>query len=284
MLCAAMKKLPFFLLLFFSSFVQAQDTLPRFSVLQSGSSILISWKNNYTQQIENISIQRSYDSLKHFSTIGNVLNPLASENGYTDYNPPYIRMYYRVFITFSDGTYIITTPLKPVQLPPPPEPEPEVPDIDPKDPEKVVERDSATVIIPEETSEPDIYRPKKREPWRVDPLETEKKGITPGLKEKEGEVITYPSKRIFSSGNEQVVIVLPDAMIKHYTARFFNAEGRMIFELKNLRENYLIIEKVYFGKSGWYTFEIYDRGKLIEKNKVFIPQDKKKQSVLKSRP
>ena len=58
----------------------------------------------------------------------------------------------------------------------------------------------------------------------------------------------------------------------------------MIFELKNLRENYLIIEKVYFGKSGWYTFEIYDRGKLIEKNKVFIPQDKKKQSVLKSRP
>lgn len=279
-----MKKLSFILFLFFSSFVQAQDTLPRFSVLQSGSSILISWKNNYTKQIENISIQRSYDSLKHFSTIGNVLNPLASENGYTDYNPPYIRMYYRVFITFSDGTYIITTPLKPVQLPPPPEPEPEVPDIDPKDPEKVVVRDSATVIIPEETSEPDIYRPKKREPWRVDPLETEKKVITPGLKEKEEEVITYPSKRIFSSGNEQVVIVLPDAMIKHYTARFFNAEGRMIFELKNLRENYLIIEKVYFGKSGWYTFEIYDRGKLIEKNKVFIPQDKKKQSVLKSRP
>ncbi|HCF63670.1 MAG TPA: hypothetical protein DEU93_05475 [Chitinophagaceae bacterium] len=279
-----MKKLSFILFLFFSTFVQAQDTLPRFSVLQSGSSILISWKNNYTQQIENISIQRSYDSLKHFSTIGNVLNPLALENGYTDYNPPYIRMYYRVFITFSDGTYIITTPQKPVQLPPPPEPEPEVPVIAPKEPEKVVERDSATAVIPEETSEPDIYRPKKREPWRVDPLETEKKGITPGLKEKEGEVITYPSKRIFSSGNEQVVIVLPDAMIKHYTARFFNAEGTMIFELKNLRENYLIIEKVYFGKSGWYTFEIYDRGKLIEKNKLFIPQDKKKQSVLKSRP
>ncbi|HRN79841.1 MAG TPA: hypothetical protein PKY29_06295 [Ferruginibacter sp.] len=279
-----MKKLQFLFLLFTSSIVQGQDTLPRFSAVQSGNSILISWKNNISKNIEHISIQRSYDSLKHYSTIGNVLNPLAPENGYTDYNPPFVRMYYRVFIAFSDGTYIISTPVKPIQLPPPTQPEPESTVFDPEVPGETPLSDSTNTTKPEETEVPDIYRPTKREPWRVDPLEPGKPITTPGLKEKEPEVITYPSKRIFTTGNEQVVLILPDAIIKQYSARFYNADGRMIFELKHLKENYLILEKVYFGKSGWYTFEIYDRGKLIEKNKLFVPQDKKKQSILKSRP
>lgn len=275
-----MKKLTFIFLLFVCSLVQAQDTLPRFSVVQSGNSILISWKNLYEKNIENLSIQRSYDSLRHFSTIGNVLNPLTAENGYTDYNPPFVRMYYRLFIAFSDGSYLITTPVKPILLPPPPEP----PITEPEEPSVPPGSDSSKVQEPIYTPEPETYRPKKLEPWRVDPLEPGKTIVTPGLKEKEAEVITYPSKRIFTSGNEQVLLILPDAIIKQYTARFYNEDGKMILELKHLKEDYLILEKVYFGKSGWYTFEIYDRGRLIEKNKIFIPQDKKKQSVLKSRP
>jgi hypothetical protein len=48
-----------------------------------------------------------------------------------------------------------------------------------------------------------------------------------------------------------------------------------LFELTNLKEEYLIIEKVNFIRSGWYRFELFESGQLVEKNKFFIPKDGK---------
>ena len=69
------------------------------------------------------------------------------------------------------------------------------------------------------------------------------------------------------------MIKLPGAVDKKYNVKFFNELEEMIFELTKIKDDILIIEKVNFGKAGWYRFEIYESGLLIEKNKFLVPKD-----------
>jgi len=91
----------------------SQEHLPNISVTEYNGKVIVSWQNLYKKTITNILIQRSYDSIKNFSTIGTVLNPLNKENGYLDGKPPYNRMYYRVLISFDGGSYEIGKSSKP---------------------------------------------------------------------------------------------------------------------------------------------------------------------------
>ena len=224
----------------------AQDTLPVFKVVDADGKIIVSWKNNYSLPIASLSIQRSFDSLKNYTTIGSVLNPNIVENGFSDNQAPYNKMYYRIFVGFEGGTYVITQPKRPVKLPPLPQ-----------NPE-----DSVALTL-------------KRFPWQADPL-LDSSGIRPGTVIIPGKKeISYPSKRIFTNNSQLVVIHLPDAVIKNYRALFFDEKGKKIFELTKLREEYLILEKMYFMKSGWFNFELYENGELVEKNKILILKDGK---------
>ncbi|MEP6584152.1 MAG: hypothetical protein ABJA90_07785 [Ginsengibacter sp.] len=90
----------------------SQDTLPKVSVTQISDKVLISWSNPYTS-VTNIGIQRSYDSLKYFTTIGSVLNVKAPSNGFVDTKEFMPAQYYRLFISFEGGTYIFTESHKP---------------------------------------------------------------------------------------------------------------------------------------------------------------------------
>jgi hypothetical protein len=90
----------------------AQDTLPNISVKQLGNKVLVSWTNPFNS-VTTINIQRSYDSLKNFTTIGSVLNVDSKSNGFVDskeFIPP---QYYRVFVSFEGGTYIFSQSHKP---------------------------------------------------------------------------------------------------------------------------------------------------------------------------
>ena len=241
-----MKKLTLLSLFFCPIIVFSQDTLPNFRVVNSGGNIIVSWKNNYKLPIATLNIQRSFDSLKNYTTIGSVLTPGSLENGFTDNNPPYNKMYYRIFIGFEGGTYVITEARRPVKL-------------------ALVatsEEDSATLTL-------------KRFQWQADPL-LDSLAVKPGTVILPGkDEISYPSKRIFTNNSQMVVIHLPDAMIKNYRALFFDDKGKKIIELTRLKEEFLILEKVYFMKPGWFTFELYENGELVEKNKLQILKDKK---------
>ena len=82
--------------------------------------------------------------------------------------------------------------------------------------------------------------------------------------------ITYPSERIFTSKDNNIVIHLTDAATKKYSAKFFNESDSLLFELTKLNDEYLILEKVNFVHAGWFHFEVYESGKLVEKNKFQI--------------
>jgi hypothetical protein len=112
-----MKKFFALLSLVFFFSIQAsysQERLPNISVTEYNGKVIVSWQNFYKKTIINILIQRSYDSIKNFSTIGTVLNPLNTENGYMDAKPPYNRMYYRVLISFDGGSYEIGKSTRPL--------------------------------------------------------------------------------------------------------------------------------------------------------------------------
>lgn len=210
----------------------AQQTLPRISVTNYSDNIIISWKNSYSLPVTNINIQRSYDSFKNYTTIGSVLNPQNKENGYSDNEPPYNKMYYRVFIAFEGGSYIISPAVRPVKS------------------------------FPITGNSPDgQVDPRTDSGYQAPPL------IING--------VISPSLRIFTSKDNNLVINLPDAAIKKYTVKFFNEFEKQIFELTALKDEYLIIEKVNFVKAGWYYFELYEGGKLLEKNKFLVPKDGK---------
>ena len=66
----------------------AQDTLPKFSVRNVGNSrFIVGWVNNYPL-VKQISIQRSHDSLKSFTTILSVTDPNSRQNGFVDTKAP----------------------------------------------------------------------------------------------------------------------------------------------------------------------------------------------------
>jgi hypothetical protein len=85
----------------------------------------------------------------------------------------------------------------------------------------------------------------------------------------------FPSKWIFTGKDNNVVIYLPDVETKKYAVKFFDELDNLLFELNNLKDDYLIIEKVNFKKSGWYHFELFESGNSVEKNRFFIGKDGK---------
>lgn len=99
---------PFLLSLFILPSVQAQETLPGFTAsLKSNGKVVISWKNAYPS-INQISIQRSKDSLRNFTTLMTVPDPHVPENGFVDSKAEGARMFYRIFILFGNSKYMFT--------------------------------------------------------------------------------------------------------------------------------------------------------------------------------
>lgn len=225
------------LLLAFGIKTSAQEILPGITVRNSGGKIIVSWKNEYQQNVSTINIQRSYDSLTNYTTIGSVLNPLNKENGYADLTAPYNKMYYRVFIAFEGGSYVLSTPVRPV-------------------------KDSNSV------SQNNILYP-----WQVQPgVNTPDPTISVPPPVATGWV---PSKTIFTARDNNVIIHLADVETRKYIVKFFDDTDNLLFEVSSVKDDYLIVDKVNFKRSGWFHFEIFENGRSIEKNKFFIAKDGK---------
>lgn len=241
--------------------VNGQDTLPSITVKNMNGRIIVSWMNDYKDSIANISVQRSYDSLRNYSTIGSVLNPQNRENGYTDANAPYNKMYYRVFIAFEGGKYIISNPVRPVKIPPPPV--------------VAADRVDTLQIVPDPVIPETLSSKNASNPIPVKTLPSNPATVTTVTPPVIKPVVTYPSQRIFSGRDQNVIIHLPEAKAKRYLVKFFDEQDSEIFEIKDLNEDYLIVEKVNFMHSGWFRFELYENGMLLEKNRFFIGKDPK---------
>ena len=236
-----MQKTVFFLFIFFFISRQqgaAQDTLPRITVKNISNKIIVSWKMNYGANISTINIQRSKDSIKNFTTIGSVLEPMNRENGYVDNKATSPDMFYRVFVAFAGGTYLFTKSYRPVK-------------------DSIKGRSSATeedksLLLEQSKTESITVKPSVAKPY-----------------------VYVPSKFIFTSKENSVIIQLPEAGNNQYSVKFFDEKDNPVFEIGKIKEPYLIIEKVNFLHSGWFYFKLYDNSILKEKNQFYIPKEGK---------
>ncbi|MDP4285242.1 MAG: hypothetical protein Q8891_12520 [Bacteroidota bacterium] len=89
-----------------------------------------------------------------------------------------------------------------------------------------------------------------------------------------------PSKHVYTGKDNNVIISLPDAEHKKYSIKFYEENGTFLFELKNIPESFLTLDKVNFIHSGLFDFELYDNRIIIEKHKFYIPKDGQPMPVL----
>src|SRR5918993_1202384 len=281
-----------FILFVFPAGLIAQDTLPKFSASSRGSSRnLISWVNAYPV-ITQLNIQRSGDSTKNFKTILTVPDPKLPQNGFVDTKAPPGNVFYRLFVVLDSGKYIFTRSQRPV--------------FDTSAEANVGESKNGAanrrVILSANLNENEaekikekLEENKKLEPEKFFTLIRKDSVIAQYsqkyLKRFRDSVITRtkdtlvflnidtvlikrfipipvykPSQYVFTEKEGNVTISLPQALQKKYSIRFFEEDNSMLFEIKHVKQVYLILDKSNFHHAGWFKFELYEDETLKEKH------------------
>ncbi|MDO6432470.1 hypothetical protein Q4E93_17835 [Flavitalea sp. BT771] len=305
-----LRTLAFSFILFFSLSASAQDTLPRFSVTARGpGKILVSWHNRYPK-VSQISIQRSSDSLRNFTTLLTVPDPHLPENGAMDLKAIHPNFYYRLFIVLEEGKYLFTAAKKP-QTNTGVAPNTTQDDTDESDAilartdhQRVMFLDPQHVKGTPQIKSPSSIQGGLRE-IEVQKTVYIKKGETvltqiPGnrirafrdsLLTKTKDTLIFidgdsllirpfvpkeiyrASSYVFTGKYGNIQVALPDAAKKHYAVKFFDEENKLLFEISAIKAPSLILDKSNFLHAGWFRFELYEDGQLKEKNRFFIPKE-----------
>ena len=95
-------------------------------------------------------------------------------------------------------------------------------------------------------------------------------GIKPGIPKRSDFV---PSFYVYTNKDGYLFINLPDAEKKKYHIKFYEEDDNFLFELNNIKEPALTLDKSNFMHSGWFKFELYNDDKLVEKNKFYLTKE-----------
>lgn len=216
------------------SFAQ-NDTLPKFTAKKKAGVITVSWMNIF-KNVSQINIQRSKDSNRNFSTVYSLPSPNSKTYSYVDKTAKNDSGYYRIFVLFEGSNYIFTKSKKATE-------------------------DSGNIV--------EINNINAATKTKVEIKKDEKITATSQPVKKAWE----PSIYIFTGDDGNVVINLPDATNKKYSATISKEDGRPVFVMQKISEVYLTLDKATFLKSGWYYFELKEDGKVLERNKFLITSD-----------
>ena len=78
-----------------------------------------------------------------------------------------------------------------------------------------------------------------------------------------------PSRYVRKEKNGDLVIVVPVVREK-YKIRFFDDRDQFLFEIKQIRDSLLIVEKVNFRHAGLFQYELFKDNALVERNRFII--------------
>ena len=263
--------------------LNSQPTLPQFAVTKlSDDRVLIQWKNP-DSTLRQISIQQSADSGKGFRTLLTMPDPSTPENGTVINRTGAGQMFYRLYLMYPRGRFLFTKVLVPGSAP--------KPTVKPVS----IEQSSTETPLPSPINKPTPYVPGRSATATVPPIEHLVKPDSvarvkpylnklPRLSPGEGikvkkqkapptEPLQYtPSLTIFTHRDGYVFIQLPTTLnLGNTQVRFFTEDGQALFELNQPPIRVFRIDKTNFYRTGWYRFEIWQKGKMIETNRFFLP-------------
>jgi hypothetical protein len=70
--------------------------------------------------------------------------------------------------------------------------------------------------------------------------------------------------------NGDIAITIPRDVPGKYRVRFYNEENLLLFEVRQIRDSLLIVEKYNFRHAGVFEYEVYRDNKLVERNSFRI--------------
>lgn len=242
-----------------TSALSAQDTLPAFTVKNRFGRVIVSWVNPFDSLVQ-ISIQRSPDSLKGFKTIATLPDPSAVTNGYLDSKAPNTTQFYKIYVQQQRGQFFVTKSFRP-------------------------QIDSSRITAGNAGKA--SGKMSKEDSTRS--IRYELAGVTgSGVKYSDGVSLTdsskiilqeiktsyKPSVFIYTNKEGNVVVALPEAKTNIFSIKFFRDNGTPVFQLTRVKEPMLILDKSNFQHAGWFSFELYENEKLLEKQKLYVPKDR----------
>ena len=257
-----------------------QDTLPRFTIVERGNRVIISWTNPFENLVQ-LNVQRSYDSIKRYTTIFSAPSPELPQNGYADTKKPANRVFYRIFYVLPGGIYTFSKARRATDS---------VDyassaninnsrDISNSNLLNVIPGDKRIVTIKIRDA---VFKQLSINAFRnfrdsilhltKDTLFAVNDSLV-GLSPYSGLENWKASSYIFINRDGYISISLPLEGEKKYNLKFFEENGSSLFEINNIKETPLIIDKSNFVHAGWFLFELYEDNKLKEKNKLYLPKD-----------
>ena len=296
-----------FVLLFFLSFslvsLYGQDSLPNFTVVSKGNGrAIISWVNAL-RNVKQISIQRSNDSTRNFKSIMTVADPELPQNGFADTKATGV-VFYRLFILRDSGVYVFSRSKRPqadngqsttasalsadskqVQIAA--TADAKVNEINAKTnaettnpagapaapkPERMVfimRNDSLISKVGDRS----LKRFRDSIVTRTKDTMVFKTADTIVIKSFVPKEVYKASKFVYTEKDGNVAVSLPEVGIKEYQIKFYEDNNDPLFEIQQVKEKYLLLEKANFLHAGWFRFELFEDGKLKEKQKFYIPKD-----------
>lgn len=241
-----------FVILICGNVLQAQDTLPKFLVKNAGNNrIIIGWVNTF-ESVTQLSIQRSFDSLTGYKTILTVADPMSPQNGYVDTKAANDRMFYRLYIQLDRGNYLFSDAKRPVL-----------------DTAKKIVTNNLPGKLPDSVWKVNPFYVKLDSLLKVDSVANPNAATI-----KNKPTAFSPSLYVYTARDGFVRINLPDdEKPKKYSIRFFDADQTFLFELKEIKTKSFKLDKTSFYHAGWFHFELYEDGKLIEKHKFYLDKE-----------
>ncbi len=258
----------------------SQDTLPKFTIVERGDKVIISWTNPFENLVQ-LNVQRSYDSLKFYSTIFSAPSPGLPQNGYTDTKKPANKVYYRIFYVLQGGSYSFSRAKRANSANDYASSgdNNNLRDINNSNLLNVIPGDKRVVTIKIRDV---VFKQLSINSFRnfrdsilhltKDTLFAVNDSLV-GLNPYTGPVNWKASSYIFINKDGYINISLPSESEKKYNVKFFEENGTSLFEINNVKESPLIIDKSNFVHAGWFLFELYEDNKLKEKNKLYLPKD-----------
>lgn len=81
------------------------------------------------------------------------------------------------------------------------------------------------------------------------------------------------SDYVHRAPNGDLVITVPQTASGRYKIRFFDERNTLLFEIRQIRDTLLIVEKYNFEHAGQFKYELYRDSILIEKSDFAIRKE-----------
>lgn len=261
------KVLIVFVALLFYSQINAQDTLPDFSVKNVGKNkVSIGWINPFGQDCIQLNVQRSYDSTKGFRTIFSTTSPELPQNGFVDQNAYGSNIFYRIFYMLSNNSYFFSKSKRASSG----FESAAVNNVSTNDLIIVKLNDTSSVQLTSDQFKhfrDSILNQTKDSLFALSATTILLKPYIPQLE-------WHPSTYFFVDRTGKVLVNIPADKEKKYSLTVYEADGKTeLFSIKHFTDSPLMLDKADFIHAGWFVFDLMEDGKLKERNKIFIQKD-----------